>query len=177
MRQHRPRLSSASIQRGAAQSSPTMWVKEWVMGQRQLNRLSARSVETKKDPGLYCDGGGLYLQVAPGGTKSWIFRYRSPTIGKLRYMGLGSYPDVPLATQPSPVVPAERVVGARGKAAAQRALVASGVDPIDARDQDACRRAMDATKAITFKECATAYIESHKAGWRNEKHVWQWGHT
>jgi integrase len=147
------------------------------MGQRQLNRLSARTVETARSPGLYCDGGGLYLQISTGGTKSWIFRYRSPVSGKLRYMGLGSYPDVPLATQPNPAVPAERIMGARERAAAQRAILTSGVDPIDARDEESRRRAMNAAKAMTFKQCGTAYIDSHKAGWSNEKHTEQWTNT
>ncbi|HUF80767.1 MAG TPA: Arm DNA-binding domain-containing protein, partial [Burkholderiales bacterium] len=46
------------------------------MGTRQLNRLSARTITAKSSPGLYCDGGGLYLQIAPSGSKTWIFRYR-----------------------------------------------------------------------------------------------------
>jgi len=57
------------------------------MGQRQLNRLSARTVATKRAPGFYGDGGGLYLQLAAGGNKAWIFRYRSPLTKKPRYMG------------------------------------------------------------------------------------------
>jgi len=59
------------------------------MGKRQLNRLSARTVASVKQPGLYCDGGRLYLQLSPSGSKTWIFRYRSPVTGKLRDMGLG----------------------------------------------------------------------------------------
>jgi hypothetical protein len=45
---------------------------------------------------MYGDGGGLYLQVARGGSKSWIFRYRfkghTSKAGKpvAREMGLGS---------------------------------------------------------------------------------------
>ncbi|MGC2076742.1 MAG: hypothetical protein WA728_12055, partial [Xanthobacteraceae bacterium] len=27
---------------------------------------------------------------------------------------------------------------------------------------------------ITFRECATQYVDSHKAGWRNEKHSKEW---
>lgn len=34
--------------------------------------------------------GGLYLQVTSSGSKSWIFRFRSPFTHKLRDMGLGS---------------------------------------------------------------------------------------
>ena len=30
---------------------------------------------------------------------------------------------------------------------------------------------------MTFKQCAETYIEAHKAGWQNAKHVAQWGST
>jgi hypothetical protein len=64
------------------------------MGTRQINRLTARFVSTHRNPGLYCDGGGLYLQVSRSLTKAWIFRYRSPISGKLRDMGLGALHSV-----------------------------------------------------------------------------------
>jgi integrase len=58
------------------------------MGTRQLNRLSAKTAASRREPGLYCDGGGLYLQITRSGSKTWIFRYRSPLTRKLRDMGL-----------------------------------------------------------------------------------------
>ena len=134
------------------------------MGTRQLNRLSAKTVASKKHAGLYCDGGGLYLQVTPSGSKTWIFRYRSPLTQKLRDMGLGPIHSVG---------PPE----ARQRAAAKRALIQSGLDPIEAREEETRRRAVEAAKAISFSQCAAAYIESHKAGWRNAKHADQWTNT
>jgi hypothetical protein len=41
-----------------------------------VNKLSARAVANAKTPGLYGDGGGLYLQVSATGTRSWLFRYK-----------------------------------------------------------------------------------------------------
>lgn len=134
------------------------------MGTRQLNRLSARTVASKRRPGLYCDGGGLYLQVTLLGSKTWIFRYRSPRTQKLRDMGLGPVHSVGLPE-------------ARGKAAVQRAALASGLDPIEAREQENRRKALEAAKAVTFAQSAASYIESHKAGWRNAKHAEQWTNT
>lgn len=67
------------------------------MGTRQLNRLSTVFVNTRRDPGYYCDGGGLYLQVSAQGSKSWIFRYRDLGTRKLRDMGLGSLQTLTLA--------------------------------------------------------------------------------
>ena len=40
------------------------------------------------------DGGGLLLDVTPGGVRSWVFRYRLN--GKREKMVLGRYPDLPL---------------------------------------------------------------------------------
>ncbi len=134
------------------------------MGTRQLNRLTARTVATQQAPGLYCDGGGLYLQVSPSGSKAWIFRYRSPLTQKLRDMGLGALHSVSLSD-------------ARDKATTQRSAILNGLDPIALRDLEASKRAAEAAKAITFEKCATAYIESHKAGWKNEKHTEQWDST
>ncbi len=134
---------------------------------RQLNRLSSRSVATKKLPGLYADGGGLYLQLAPSGdkiSKTWIFRFRSPVSKTDRYMGLGPLHAVTLPE-------------ARDKATAQRGLLSQGIDPIAARDKELQRKAAEAARAVTFAQCAKLYIESHKAGWRNAKHADQWTNT
>ena len=38
-------------------------------------KLTALKVAREKRPGLYGDGGGLYLQVTARGSKSWIFRF------------------------------------------------------------------------------------------------------
>lgn len=67
---------------------------------RQLNRLSAKTVTLKKQSGLYCDGGGLYLQVTSSGSKTWIFRFRSPLTQKLRDMGLGPLHTIGLPEKP-----------------------------------------------------------------------------
>src|SRR4051812_18074075 len=81
---------------------------------RKVNRLSAKGVEKIALPGYFCDGGGLYLQVSAGLTKSWIFRFSQD--GRAREMGLGSYRDVTLAE-------------ARLKAEEARKKLANGVDP------------------------------------------------
>ena len=57
------------------------------MTRRMLGRLSAVRVQNARERGYYGDGGGLYLRVAPGGAKGWIFRYGGR--GQRRDMGLG----------------------------------------------------------------------------------------
>src|SRR5262249_1919284 len=50
-------------------------------------------------------------------------------------------------------------------------------DPIAARNEKRAAAAVDAAKAMTFADCATAYINAHEAGWRNPKHRQQWKNT
>jgi integrase len=111
---------------------------------------------------LYADGGNLYLRIASGGTKGWIFRYA--LAGKARDMGLGAFPTVPLAE-------------AREKAERLRRLVAAGVDPIEARNKEREATLLETARAMTFEQCAKAFIASHEAGWKNDKHRAQWRST
>ncbi len=125
----------------------------------ELNRLSALKVQNTKTPGRYGDGGGLWLQVSKSGTKSWLFRYTSR--GRARQMGLGPIHTVTLAI-------------ARHKAEAARRLLQDGVDPIDEKQARAASERVQAARAMTFKQCAVAYIAAHEASWRNSKHRKQW---
>ncbi|MFO0995303.1 MAG: integrase arm-type DNA-binding domain-containing protein [Alphaproteobacteria bacterium] len=131
---------------------------------RTHGRLTALAVSRAKAKGLYADGAGLYLQVTGAGARSWIFRYRMNGRKTPRDMGLGSLVTVSLAE-------------ARQKAAEARKAVLEGKDPIDTRRNRHAAAILDAAKSRTFEECATAYIASHKAGWRNPKHADQWPAT
>jgi integrase len=129
---------------------------------RMTDRLTALKVARAiGKPGMYADGGGLYLQVTSGGA-SWIYRYMLNGIA--REMGLG-----PLALY--------GLKEARAKALDVRRLRHEGLDPIEARRAARAKAKLDAAKATTFKQCADSYIKSHRAGWRNAKHAAQWGAT
>ena len=57
-----------------------------------MGTLTAAKVRAISEPGRYSDGGNLYLNVSPGGTKSWIMRL---TIDGTRTdRGLGSYKKI-----------------------------------------------------------------------------------
>ena len=58
---------------------------------KQASPLTARQVETRKAPGLIADGGGLYLQIAPTGARTWIYRYQ--IAGRRRDMGWAARPS------------------------------------------------------------------------------------
>ena len=65
------------------------------VGRRAATALTARKVLTTTKVGYHADGmqPGLNLQVTPGQqglSRSWVFRYTSPTTKKRREMGLGS---------------------------------------------------------------------------------------
>jgi integrase len=130
---------------------------------RQLNKLSALKIaKPKLKAGYYADGGGLYLQVTASGAKSWVFRFTRN--GRAREMGLGPLHTVGLSD-------------ARDKATIARKLLLDGIDPIDARkalhEQQRLAKALE----LTFNQCAAAYIEQFRAGWKNAKHVAQWSST
>jgi len=62
---------------------------------RLVKKLSAKLVENLSSRGYYGDGDGLWLQIAKGGSKSWIFRFT--IAGKAREMGLGGSNAVSLS--------------------------------------------------------------------------------
>ncbi len=129
---------------------------------RTVEKLSALRVAKETKPGLYGDGGGLYLRVSESGAKSWTLRFminRRP-----REMGLGATHAVSLAD-------------ARQKAADARSLCARGIDPLTAKNALETERQLKEALKITFKDCAEKYIAAHEKSWRNEKHRAQWNVT
>lgn len=129
---------------------------------RQRDRLSARTAQTITAPGMYPDGAGLYLRIGPTGAKSWIYRYRND--GRRHDLGLGPYPDISLAD-------------ARERAGAQRRLKIDGQDPLMVRRSGRDAAKLAAAKAMTFRQCAEAYINAHRATWKNLVHAKQWPST
>jgi integrase len=128
-----------------------------------LHRLSALDLKTKK-AGRHADGGGLYLSVSLHPTtkeprRSWLFRYQRDSVEK--FMGLGSLDDVSLAE-------------ARERATAARKLHRDGEDPKAIRNAARLAKRVEAAKAMTFEQCARAYIDGHSSGWRNAQHLNQW---
>jgi len=122
---------------------------------RATNKLSAKFVERKDlEPGLYGDGGGLYLQVSPRGdqrevTKAWVFRFMIQ--GRARKMGLGEVGRI-------------RLADARKKAYAAYLRVKDGIDPIEERNARKAALATEKAKAMTFSDCAKGYIDAHQSG-------------
>jgi integrase len=79
-------------------------------------------------------------------------------------MGLGPVHTVPLAK-------------ARQKAHECRNLRLEGLDPIGERQAGKLKAKLEAARAMTFRQCAEAYINAHERSWKNKKHAAQWPST
>ncbi|MCL2874814.1 MAG: integrase arm-type DNA-binding domain-containing protein [Betaproteobacteria bacterium] len=121
----------------------------------RLTRLQAERFKPPADKKQerYADGGGLYLNVHTGGSRSWVFRYMRHGIA--RWMGLGPYPDVSLAE-------------ARERAAEQRKLIRAGIDPLGEKKIVTAKAKAESAKAVTFDWCAEQYITAHAPSWKNK---------
>ena len=115
-----------------------------------MGKLTFAQIKWITNPGRYGDGNTLFLHVAPGGSKSWV--QRLTVAGKARDIGLGGWPLVSLAE-------------ARGKAFDNRKIARSGGDPLAGK-----RRA----KVRTFEAVAREAHKANRAGWRSEKHAFNW---
>lgn len=139
------------------------------MGRIAAKPLTARQVENEARLGYHADGvnTGLYLQVAQGQgrvTRSWVYRYTSPTTRTRRELGLGS----------------TRVRGlsdARRLAADLRVQVLDGLDPKDERDRQRAAAVAARAHRITFDEAVAKCLEAKSLEWRNVKHGQQWLNT
>ena len=113
-----------------------------------MAKLTAKAVKELSEPGRYGDGNGLYLLVAPSGTKSWIQRVRID--GKRTDKGLGGIGGLSLAK-------------ARKAAADNLTTLSSGVNPFE-------RKAVatpepPAVEIPTFAQAAYTVLELHADDW------------
>lgn len=132
------------------------------MPKKVHEKLTARKVANISKPGYHIDGEGLYLQVTPGGAKTWVFRYMLN--GRAREMGLGS-------------VNRQSLSEARSGAEKQRGMLKQGVDPIETRDRVKAAQALGEARSRTFWECCESFLASPPEAWSNPKHAKQWRST
>jgi hypothetical protein len=95
---------------------------EFLLGVKlKLDDEIIRSAEPKDKPYRLFDGLGLYIEVAPSGTKAWRLKYRFQ--GKEKRLSLGIYPDISIEL-------------AREKLAHEKGLLANGIDPSEERKKE-----------------------------------------
>jgi integrase len=139
----------------------------------QIKPLTVREVQTAGD-GEHSDGLGLLLRVR-GASAQWVFRFTSPT-GRRRDIGLGG------CHRSSAVVAGRSLTLAREQAHSARALVLTGVDPIDHREaQRAAAKAEAETRKreelstrLTLLRATRDYHERVIEPSRSSKHAAQW---
>ncbi len=120
-------------------------------GRQPHHALSTAFVRNAAQAGRYCDGDGLYLDVQPSGTRSWV--QRLVIRGRRRELGLGGFPLVPLKD-------------ARAQALANRRLARAGGDPL------AEKRRLKSMP--TYAAAAEAVLAQMRPGWRNPKYGKDW---
>jgi integrase len=115
--------------------------------------LSDIQIRRAAPPGKYADGRGLFLQVAPNGSKYWRYAYRFGE--KQKTLALGVYPDIGLAK-------------ARERHQEARTQLAQGIDP------NAHKQAVKTRKANTFSALATDWLarQTLKDITRNKLRLW-----
>lgn len=128
---------------------------------RKVPELSPLAIKRLSRPGMHAVGGvsGLYMQIAPSGSRSWVLR--AMVCGRRRDIGLGGYPDVTLAQ-------------ARERARADRELIRTGVDPVEQRRHARADMRTKRAKSVTFAEAARQCHAKRASEFRNAKHRAQW---
>ena len=130
---------------------PTRPPKIKPRGRQPEHALTNAFVRNVGRAGRYCDGHGLYLDVRPTGSRSWV--QRLAIRGRRRELGLGGFPLVSLKE-------------AREIAFANRKLARSGGDPLAEK-----RRA---SGMPTFAEAAERVWNDLRPGWSNPRHAHNW---
>ena len=136
---------------------------------RKARELSAIEVKRLRHPGhgrnaMVAVGGvgGLHLQISPAGARSWVLRVM---VGeKRRHVGLGAYPEVPLAA-------------ARERAREARDMVRRGIDPVEHRKASAAALVAAQRQRLTFAEASRRFLAARAAEFSSEKHRRQWEAT
>jgi len=114
-----------------------------------LSDVQVRNAKPQAKPFKLSDGGGLYLEVMPTGSKLWRLKYRQAD-GKENRLSFGPYPEITLAA-------------ARDKRTEARRLLHDGIDP--GRHRDDARRLAKEKAACTFEKVAREWHHNRLPTW------------
>ena len=118
----------------------------------KLYDKTIKGAEPRKKPYKLFDGGGLFLEIMPNGSKLWRLKYRY--LGKEKRISFGAYPLVSLAE-------------ARDKRDEAKKLLLQDMDPSTARQDN--REALIRNAQNTFEATAREWHENQKGRW-SENH-------
>ncbi|SIT58781.1 Prophage CP4-57 integrase [Mesorhizobium prunaredense] len=136
---------------------------------KRARDLTALEVARLRHPGKggnasYAVGNvsGLMLQCTSGGARTWLLR---TLVGaRRREIGLGGYPDVPLADA------VRRAREAKDK-------IRVGVDPVEERKASRAALAAAQARGLTFTNAVDRYLVAKLDAFKNAKHRSQWEMT
>ncbi len=114
-----------------------------------LTEMQVRKAKPKEKLYKLFDGGGLYLEVATGGSRIWRFKFRQPN-GKENRLTFGPYPEITLQE-------------ARDKRLKARRLMLAGLDP--AKHRDEAKRLCADQAATTFEKVAREWHQNKVPTW------------
>lgn len=110
-----------------------------------LTDTKLRNLKPREKPFKVADGGGLYVQVTPNGSKLWRCRYRFDGVEKL--LSFGAYPEVSLEK-------------ARERRFDAKKLLADGIDPRAKEKADKAEH--EAVTEHTFEKIAFELMQKLK---------------
>lgn len=124
----------------------------------KLNNKKCEALRPKEKPYKEADGGGMYLEVMPNGSKYWRMKYRYHGLCKKtgepkmleKRLSFGVYPNVSLAV-------------AREKRDEAKALLRDGIDPT--LDKKIQKIANQEKSENSFERIARDWHEHNKAKW------------
>ncbi|MCB9965844.1 MAG: integrase arm-type DNA-binding domain-containing protein, partial [Rhodospirillales bacterium] len=114
----------------------------------KLKDIQCRQAEPRDKPYRLSDGGGMYLEVMPNGSKYWRLKYRIH--GKEKRYAIGVYPQTSLGE-------------AREEREIAKKKIKGGIDPVSERKQE--KRQAEENSANTFKAVALEWFDIQKDNW------------
>lgn len=115
----------------------------------KLSDTAIKKAKPEQKPYKMADGGGMYLEVMPTGSKYWRLKYRFG--GKEKRLAFGVYPDVTLAE-------------ARSRRDDARKLLANDTDPSAAKQAKKLSNAE--LGANSFEVIAREWFARHAPNWK-----------
>lgn len=115
-----------------------------------LTDIQVKNAKPKAKTYTLADGGGMYLEVAPTGSKIWRMSYRQPN-GKNTRLTFGPYPEVSL-------------MDARRRRMDAKVLKAAGSDPAQAKRVEKASAAI--ASANTFEAVAREWHANKIESWQ-----------
>ena len=111
------------------------------MATNKLTELAIKKAKPKEKSYRLADGGGMYLEIMPNGSKYWRMKYRFG--GKEKRLAFGVYPSISL-------------VAAREKTRIAKLKLIEGSDPGEIKKQEKLSKRIASSN--TFSAIAAEYI-------------------